>query len=91
MLFCSTELRQNKLLFEEVLEMKEANGNGTSKLDSKGKNIRCKMITEAAYYRAERRGFQDGDPVVDWLTAEAEIDDKLTKIFPFLNNRVLLG
>ena len=35
------------------------------------------MITEAAYYRAERRGFQGGDPVADWLEAEAEIETML--------------
>jgi len=35
------------------------------------------MITEAAYYRAERRGFQGGDPVADWLEAEAEIEAML--------------
>jgi hypothetical protein len=32
------------------------------------------MIAEAAYFRAERRGFQGGDPLDDWLQAEAEID-----------------
>lgn len=32
------------------------------------------MIAEAAYYRAEQRGFSDGDPITDWLWAEAEID-----------------
>jgi len=32
------------------------------------------MIAEAAYYLAERRGFEGGDPVADWLEAEAEID-----------------
>ncbi|HYW03593.1 MAG TPA: DUF2934 domain-containing protein [Gammaproteobacteria bacterium] len=31
-------------------------------------------IAEAAYYRAERRGFDGGDPVRDWLEAEAEVD-----------------
>lgn len=33
------------------------------------------MIAEAAYYRAERRGFQPdpGEIVSDWLAAEAEI------------------
>ena len=30
------------------------------------------MIQEAAYFRAERRGFVGGDPVADWLAAEAE-------------------
>lgn len=32
------------------------------------------MIATAAYYRAQRRGFRDGDPDTDWLEAEAEID-----------------
>jgi len=41
---------------------------------------RYSMIAEAAYYRAEKRGFQNGDPVTDWLAAEAEIDGKLLKI-----------
>ena len=35
------------------------------------------MIAEAAYYLAEHRGFQGGDPVRDWLQAEAEIDHRL--------------
>lgn len=30
-------------------------------------------IAEAAYYRAERRGFQPGLEAEDWLAAEAEI------------------
>ena len=32
------------------------------------------MIEIAAYYRAEHRGFQDGNPLQDWLEAEAEIE-----------------
>jgi len=35
---------------------------------------RQRMIAEAAYYRAEKRGFVGGDPLHDWLDAEAEID-----------------
>lgn len=31
-------------------------------------------VEVAAYYMAERRGFQGGDPASDWLAAEAEID-----------------
>ena len=36
------------------------------------------MIEEAAYFRAEARGFAGGDPVADWLAAEAEIDALLS-------------
>ncbi|MEJ2564956.1 MAG: DUF2934 domain-containing protein [Gammaproteobacteria bacterium] len=35
------------------------------------------MIAEAAYYLAERRGFDGGDPSQDWLAAEAEIEQRL--------------
>src|SRR5882672_8916012 len=35
---------------------------------------RREQIALAAYYRAERRGFQGGSPLDDWLAAEAEID-----------------
>ena len=38
---------------------------------------RHRKIAEAAYLRAEHRGFQPGDPVEDWLAAEAEIDKVL--------------
>jgi len=36
---------------------------------------RQQMIATAAYFRAERRGFDGADPVVDWLAAEAEVDE----------------
>ena len=35
---------------------------------------RDRMIAEAAYYRAERRGFATGGEMEDWVRAEAEID-----------------
>ena len=35
---------------------------------------RYKMIAEAAYFRAEKRGFVGGNVANDWLDAEAEID-----------------
>ena len=38
---------------------------------------RHRMIAEAAYHRAEERGFADGDPLQDWLEAEAQIEIQL--------------
>ena len=38
---------------------------------------RMRMIAEAAYLRAERRGFNGGNELDDWLEAEAEIDARL--------------
>lgn len=35
------------------------------------------MIRDAAYDRAERREFREGDPAQGWLEAEAEIDRML--------------
>lgn len=38
---------------------------------------RYRMICDAAYYRAERRGFIGGNPEQDWVEAELEIDQLL--------------
>lgn len=39
--------------------------------------IRHAMIAEAAYYRAEKRGFAPGEEIADWVQAEAEIESML--------------
>lgn len=36
-------------------------------------DIRHAMIAQAAYFRAERRGFEDGSQLDDWFEAEREI------------------
>ena len=46
-----------------------------SKIDAEKRRA---LIAEAAYLRAERRGFAAGHEVEDWLAAEAEIDLALT-------------
>ena len=38
---------------------------------------RYMMIQEAAYWRAERRGFEPGFELEDWLAAENEVDTLL--------------
>ena len=40
------------------------------------------MIEEAAYFRAEHRGFQGGSPIEDWLAAKADIDRMLGSAIP---------
>jgi len=35
------------------------------------------MIAEAAYFQAEKRGFQPGYELADWLEAEKNIDSSL--------------
>jgi hypothetical protein len=37
------------------------------------------MIREAAYFRAEMRGFEGGDPLSDWLLSEEEVDQALSQ------------
>ena len=36
------------------------------------------MIAEAAYFRAEQRGFSPGHEMSDWLQAEADIEKLIT-------------
>jgi hypothetical protein len=42
-----------------------------------GPDERRAMIAEAAYYRAERRGFERGYELDDWLQAERDIERAL--------------
>ncbi len=39
---------------------------------------RRRMIAEAAYHRAQQRGFVPGNDMADWLAAEAEVDFALS-------------
>ncbi len=41
-------------------------------------DMRRGMIAEAAYLRAERRGFAPGREDEDWMAAEAEVDQLLS-------------
>ena len=41
---------------------------------------RKQMINEAAFYIAQSRGFIGGNPMDDWLQAEAEVDKQLSKL-----------
>lgn len=40
------------------------------------------MIEEAAYFLAEHRGFEGGDPLQDWLVAESEVNTVLRGVSP---------
>jgi hypothetical protein len=40
---------------------------------------RLSMIARAAYYRAERRNFEPGHELEDWLAAESEVDRRLAQ------------
>lgn len=49
-------------------------GNSAATATAVTEEVRRTMIAEAAYFHAERRGFEPGDATQDWLNAEAEID-----------------
>jgi DUF2934 family protein len=42
-----------------------------------GPEQRAALIAEAAFFRAEKRGFAPGHETEDWLAAETEVDAKL--------------
>lgn len=44
-----------------------------------GPEDRAALIAEAAYFRAERRGFLPGHETEDWLAAEEEVDARLLR------------
>lgn len=50
----------------------KGNGESFRKLKITPEQRYC-MVAEAAYYRAEKRGFVGGDTAHDWVEAEAEI------------------
>lgn len=52
---------------------------GSARAKAPSPEERHRMIAEQAYLRAERRGFQGGDMVDDWLAAEAEVDHMLSR------------
>lgn len=50
---------------------KSSKGNGS------GADKRAMLIQQEAYFIAEKRGFEGGDPVQDWLMAERQVDEML--------------
>lgn len=54
--------------------VKAASVTGAATGITVSEDARRAMIEQAAYLRAERRGFSPGGEVEDWLAAEAEVD-----------------
>lgn len=44
-----------------------------------GSKDRRERIAEAAYLRAEKRGYRSGDSVADWIAAEHEVEAQLRR------------
>ncbi len=51
---------------------------GNSTLTGVSHEERHQLIAEAAYYRAEQRSFKPGYELEDWLTAETDIERRLS-------------
>jgi len=50
----------------------------TARAEASAEEIR-QLIEEAAYYRAEQRGFAPGHELDDWVAAEAEVRRRLER------------
>lgn len=48
-------------------------------LDWNDREDRHEMIAEAAYYKAEQRGFELGHEDMDWLEAEQELVERMAR------------
>lgn len=60
-----------KVTPKKVTPVAKARTEKTSKIDAEQRH---KMISEAAYYIAEKRGFEGSSTHDDWFAAETEID-----------------
>lgn len=61
------------------VESRKAEGltKGAGPIQQIAAEERQRLIAEAAYYRAQKRRFEGGSSVDDWLAAEAEVDRQL--------------
>ncbi len=57
-----------------ILEISAATPVNPTPVDSE---LRRQMVAAAAYFLAERRGFEAGHDLEDWLAAEAMVDSRL--------------
>lgn len=60
--------------------MSDGQNSGFEMQASVSEEERERMIAAGAWFRAMNRGFQQGDPVADWLDAEAEVDGSVKRL-----------
>ncbi len=68
----STALTESAVLV--ILEAAEPSANRAPALPS---DLRRQLIAAEAYFRAERRGFEPGHELEDWVAAESAVDSQL--------------
>ena len=59
-----------------ILEERREQKFTESKVQARDETALTQEIAETAYYIAERRGFEPGFEIDDWLAAEAEVLDR---------------
>jgi hypothetical protein len=64
---------------QAVKQIKSVKSKSAKTAQPQNSAERREMIAREAYLFAEKRGFQGGDTVADWLIAEAKIDGALKK------------
>ena len=79
-----SHVNQEKKMKTRSESVSKTKGNGSARQprgsqqpDSSSANDDCpreQMIAEAAYFRAEQRGFVPGNEMSDWLQAEADVE-----------------
>jgi hypothetical protein len=57
-------------------KQREASSRGDTRQELSGEELH-RLIAEAAYYRAQQRGFSSGYEEKDWLEAEAQVMTRL--------------
>ena len=68
---------RKKALAKRPTSRKQVTVKPTDPKHSIDEGARHAMIAQAAYFRAERRGFAHGEELDDWLEAEREISRSL--------------
>jgi hypothetical protein len=59
-----------------VSEQRVEPGASNARAEISNEELRA-LIEEAAYYRAQKRGFAPGRAIEDWIAAEAEVMTRL--------------
>ncbi len=70
----------NAIGADVVLDAGEVNDMTALPQRALSEEARREMVATAAYYISEKRGFNSGDELADWLAAEEEIAAMLGKI-----------
>jgi len=75
--FSSGIMESNKIMLDETKMELTIGKSASAEVTPEEKHH---LISEAAYYRSERRSFIPGHELDDWLNAESEIEGMLSNL-----------